>query len=275
MEKTLKFLYETFVKKQVNESVTEPRQEGSETVQITRTVKKVKPVKFAILKPDRRLYKDAEIFYARTLADYLKKGLLPYSLVAKRYSNDGGPLTDSEKKHIDTLTDELGKLQVEFYGLANTEDLNLQKRKNEILIRINRINTEVSNIQNAYTDIFDSTAEMKARNDSIEWWVMYLMYGENEKGELVPTFSAGDYEERIKTLENIEDEADPFKLEAIKKLSYLISFWFTARNAISDNDFKSMDRLYSDTMTIYKVEESGESVKVDEVSPPITQVPPV
>jgi hypothetical protein len=101
------------------------------------------------------------------------------------------------------------------------------------------------------------------------------MYGENEKGELVPTFSAGDYEERIKTLENIEDEADPFKLEAIKKLSYLISFWFTARNAISDNDFKSMDRLYSDTMTIYKVEESGESVKVDEVSPPITQVPPV
>jgi hypothetical protein len=62
MEKTLKFLYETFVKKQVNESVTEPRQEGSETVQITRTVKKVKPVKFAILKPDRRLYKDAEIF---------------------------------------------------------------------------------------------------------------------------------------------------------------------------------------------------------------------
>src|SRR5581483_2497883 len=98
--KEIKFLYETTVKRIVQDSVTESREEGGQTVSVTRKVDTIKPVKVAILNPDRKISKGAEIFYSKTLADYLRTGLLPYSLVAKRYANDGGALSEGDKKAL-------------------------------------------------------------------------------------------------------------------------------------------------------------------------------
>lgn len=266
--KELKFLYETTLKKQLDEQVTEVREEQGQKVEIKRTIKKAKAVKIAIGKPDRKLFKGAEIFYAKTLSEYLKAGLLPYSLVAKRYANDGGPLTEREKTRLTELRDEARELEKEFFGVAGDETVD-QTKKNELLIKINANNAELSNIQNAYSDIFDSTAEMKARNDTIEWWSLHLIYvdeGTGYKG----VFGDGTYDERLVKIEEIEDKGDLFDIEMIKRLSYLISFWFTARNAVTQIDFSTMEKLYVDTMSEYKVEETGQEVKLTEVTPALT-----
>ena len=278
--KELKFLYETGLKRQADEKVTETREEGGEKVEITKTVKKAKLVKIAILKPDRKLFKGAEMFYAKTLSEYLKAGLLPYSLVAKRYANDGGPLTEKEKERLTILRAEARKLEQEFFS-ATGNDKEQQEKKNSLLVRINEINAEVSGIQNAYSDIFDSTAEMKSRNDTIEWWSLFLIYVDEGAG-YIPVFSDGTYDERIAKLEDYEDKNDPFYIEAIKRLSYLISFWFTARDTVTAIDFNTMEKLYVDTMSEYKVEESGDDIKVvDKTNPdakpddkPVDVVPP-
>lgn len=270
--KELKYLYETTVKRQVEESVTETREEQGQKVEVKRTVKKVKPVKVAILKPDRKLFKGAEMFYAKTLSEFLKAGLLPYSLVAKRYANDGGPLTEQEKKRLKELRDEARQLEKDFYSLQG-DTKEAQDKKNDLLIRINSINNEVSNIQNAYSDIFDSTAEMKSRNETIEWWSIFLIYiDETDKG-YVPLFGAGTFDERISKLEDIEDVADPFYIETIKRLSYLISFWFTARETVTSIDFGTMEKLYLDTMSDYKVEETVEDKVIDKTPPTPTPTP--
>jgi len=270
--KELKFLYESTLKKQVEESVIETREEQGQKIEIKRTVKKSKPIKIAVLKPDRKLFKAAEMFYAKTLSEYLKAGLLPYSLVAKRYANDGGPLTEREKSRLKELRDEARQLEKDFFAAVG-DDKTQKDTKNDLLVKINSINAEVSTIQNAYSDIFDSTAEMKSRNDTIEWWSLFLIYCDEDGSGYKSVFTEGTYDERITSLEDYEDKAVPFYIEMIKRLSYLISFWFTARDTVTQIDFSTMEKLYVDTMSDYKVEEAGEDLKVNEVTPTAVPVP--
>lgn len=263
-----KFLYETTLQKQVEESVVSSREEQGQTIQITRTVKKLKPVKLAILKPDRKLFKGAELFYSKSLSEYLKAGLLPYSLVAKRYANDGGPLTEQEKARLTELRTEARALEVEFFN-ATGDDEEKVKVKNRLLAQINKINSEMSGIQNSYSDIFDSTAEMKSRNDTIEWWSLFLIYTDEDGTGYKPVFGEGTYDERVIKLEEIEDKAVPFYIETIKRLSYLISFWFTARETVTSLDFTMMEKLYISSMSDYKPVEE-DSTKVDDITPSLT-----
>ena len=265
----LKVVYETTVKKQVEEPKKETRTENGETIDVTRTIKTVKPVKLAIIKADRKLFRAAEMFYAKALSSYLKEGLMPYSLVAKRYANDGGPLTDTEKQRLKELRAEAKALEEQFYTLG--KDVENSKDKQEILTRINKINMEASNIQNAYADIFDSTAEVKARNDIIEWWVLHILYADLDGKGYKCFFGEGTFEDKLKVLDTFEAKEDPFEIECIKKLSYLISFWFTAKNSVTKFDFDTMEKLYQNTMTSYKVEESEDLKLVDKTEPtPVT-----
>ena len=264
MEKGIKLLYETSVKKQIEEPTIEKKLENGEEIEIKRIVKKAKPIKLAILKPDRRLLKAGEMFYAKTLSEYLKAGLMPFSLVAKRYANDGGVLTDSERNRIAVLKEEAKTLESEFYADKNYENEEIKKKtRNEILVRLNSINMEVNNISNAYSDIYDTTAEVKARNDTMEWWGLFLFYADLDGKGYKPFFSGETYEEKIKSLEEIENKEDAFEKESMNKISFLVSFWVTARNNVTNVDFQAMDNMYQESMSTYKVEET-EDIKISE-----------
>lgn len=268
MEKIQKYLYETVLEKQVEESVTEVKEEQGQKVEIKRTIKKTKPIKIAILKPDRKLFKAAEMFYAKSLSEYLKAGLLPYSLVAKRYANDGGPLTEKEKNQLKDLQNEARKLEGEFFAVVGNTDSE-QEEKNKLLVRINSINSEINHIQNVYSDIYDSTAEVKSRNDTIEWWSLFLILINETGNGYKPVFTDGTYDERVEKLEEYEDQADPFYIELIKRLSYLISFWFSARDTVNQMDFETMEKLYIKTVSQYKVEKAPEDIKITDKTPEV------
>lgn len=273
----MKYLYETVINKEVEENIVESKVEDGKTISITSPIKKIKKVKIAIQQPDRKLYKGAELFYSKTLANYLKEGLMPYSLVAKRYANDGGPLTEAEIKRLTELRDTLKNLEKEFFTTITSvvdtskdnSDSSLIAKKSEILLKINDINAEVSGIQNAYADIFDNTAEMKSRNDTIEWWSLFLIVIDEDGKGYVPLFGNGDptkseeYLKKIAKLEEFEDKNDKFYNEVIKRLSYLISFWFTAKTSLTEVDFQTMEKLYIDSTSDYKIHELEEVTSID------------
>lgn len=271
-----KYLYETIVNKEVEEQISEQKVEDGKTITITSPIKTVKKVKVAILAPDRKLFKGAELFYSKTLALYLKEGLMPWSLVAKRYANDGGPLTEAEITRLGELKDQIKVLEKEFFlSITNVAegitDENVISKKGDILLKINGLNSEVSAIQNAYADIFDNTAEMKARNDTIEWWALNLISIDEDNKGYKFLFGLGDsnkqedYQHKITKLEEYEQKNDKFYNEVIKRLSYLISFWFTAKTGLSKNDFATMEKVYQDSMSDYKIEDLSISVKDNEI----------
>lgn len=257
-----KYLYETTVKKEVVEQVTEEREENGEKIKITRDVKKIKPVKIAILKPDRKKYKDADIFYAKTLSNYLKEGLLPYSLVSKRYMNDGGPLTENEKKTLNAMRDRYVELQEEYFKMEGPLSDEQNKRRGEIILEMTEINRIVKEIKSSYSDIFENTAEAKTKNDTIEWWILNISMIEDEEGkDYKLLYGDGDLDSKIQILENLESKNDDFNNEVIKKLSYFISFWYSSGANISIEDFKSAEENYEESVSSYMKNETEEKLK--------------
>jgi hypothetical protein len=267
----IKYLYETVLNKEVEENIVDKKIEDGKEIVTTTPIKKLKKVKIAIQQPDRKLSKGAELFYSKSLANYLKQGLMPYSLVAKRYANDGGPLTEDEIKRVNEIKQNLKLLEQEFFTtlsetITDTEkNQELVKKKTDILLKINAANAELSTIQNSYTDIFDNTAEMKSHHDTIEWLSLYLINIDEDGKGYKPLFGIGDptkqedYLKKVEKLEEFEDKNDKFYNEIIKKLSYLISFWFTAKTSLSQNDFKTMENLYNDSLSNYHVAELEET----------------
>jgi hypothetical protein len=255
MEKVNRYIYETTVNKQIEEKVIEKRVEGGETVEVTRTVKKVKPVKIAVLRPDRKRSKEAEIFYAKRLSAYLREGLLPHSLVSKRYLNDGGPLSEEEKVFVDKQKKQYIALQEEYFGMKSPLNDEQNKRRSEIIIELDDINRALRDIQANYSEIFSNTAEAKGRADVLEWWILYLSYANLDDKGYAPFYGEGDFDSRMAKLEELESKNDPFINEVIKKLSYFVSFWNTAGDVITDEDFSTAEKNYEQNVTRYYVEE--------------------
>lgn len=265
-QETNKYLYETFVNKEIEENIVDVKIEDGKTTTTTSPVKKIQKIKVSVLQPNRKLYRGAELFYSKSLSTYLKEGLMPYSLVAKRYANDGGPLTETEIKKLNELKENLKILEKEFFvtltsviDSSSAPDDIIINKKSDILLKINQVNSEISAIQNAYADIFDNTAEMKSRNDTIEWWSLFLIYIDEDNKGYKPLFGIGDpskqedYQKKITKLEEFEDKNDKFYNEIIKKMSYLISFWFTAKTTLTQSDFQTMEKLYTEHSSDYKV----------------------
>lgn len=257
-----KYLYETTVKKEVIEKVTEEREENGEKIQVTKDVKKSKPIKIAISKPDRKKYKEADIFYAKTLSNYLKEGLLPHSLVSKRYMNDGGPLTDDEKKMVNSMHRKYSELQEEYFGMKAPLSDEQNKRRSEIILEMTEINKIIQQIKDTYSEIFNNTAEAKTRNDIIEWWILNLsLIDEDEKGYTL-LYGDGPLDSKAENLEKLESKDDNFTNEVIKKLSYFISFWFASGADITVEDFKSAEENYESNISNYIKDEKPAETNV-------------
>ena len=104
----MKWLYEFAVndQKEIEQIETSQDDQGNE-IKTTKKVKKIVPVKFKILKPTRKMFDDAELFYGVKLSEGIKAGLLTKALLAKRYQNDGGAMSEPEKEKYSKLYIEL------------------------------------------------------------------------------------------------------------------------------------------------------------------------
>lgn len=256
-----KYIYETTVNKEIIEQITEEREENGEKIKITRDSKKIKPVKIAVLKPDRKKYKEADIFYAKTLSNYLKEGLLPYSLVSKRYMNDGGPFTDNEKKAVNAMRNRYSELQEEYFKMEGTLTDEQNKRRGQILSEMTQINQEINQLNNSYSDIFENTAEAKTKNDIIEWWILNLSLINEEDKEYKLLYGDDDHDSKVEMLEKLEAKDDPFTNEVIKKLSYFVSFWYTSGSKLGLEEFKSAESYYDSNVSDYMKDQVAESKK--------------
>ena len=96
--------------------------EDGKEVEISRTLKKNKPVSFKLQKPTRRQFEDGELYYAVKLSEGIKAGLLTTAQVAKRYENDGGVYTDAEKARLRELRNDITELQSEYFKIDGESD---------------------------------------------------------------------------------------------------------------------------------------------------------
>jgi len=251
--KKSKWMY-TFVVEQEQEveEETQSTNDKGEEITIKKKVTENVPVKFKLRRPTRRLIDDADLFYSIKLSEGIKAGLLTRTLIARRYDDDGGIFgekgeesyreayqllvikeSEYQKLHIDSAADKSKD--------GSSEETT--NKLNELLLEIQDLRSDVAEYEQVQQGIFNQTAENRARNATIMWWVLNISYMENNSGEDNLIFQGNTYDEKLDHYDDLEENADDFIYEYIRKLAYLISYWYTG-NATKDDDFKVAEELY-------------------------------
>ena len=242
------FEFDIFQEKEI-EKVDISTNEKGEEVKVTSKVKSTVPVKLAIKKPTRSLFDEAELFYGVRLSEGIKAGLLTRALLAKRFNNDGGVLSDEEQKEYNDLYLEFFNLQTEFQRLSIKEEaIRTEEEKKQIqnvIAKMNDAREKLQKYEMAQANLFEQTAENRARNKTIMWWVLQLSLIQGDDKKFKELFQDGTYEDKLKRYDEIEESESGVEKIAIQKLLYLISFWYIGRAASQEEFEKLLNNLQS------------------------------
>jgi hypothetical protein len=226
-----KKLYQFSIDKEIErieETTKKDRKTGEETT-VKKTVTVKEPVELFIKKPSRRELEEAELEYSVEMSRCVKKGILTKSMLAKKYSDTGGVFSDDEAKKYTELYKNILDLQNEYVRLdsADKKDENQTIRFENVKEEIADLKRQIVEIESTFQSFFDHTADVKAQNKLLLWYVINLTYiKEENKEEPVPYFKGSDFEEKIEDYYKKEESSDEFYFATIKKASTVLAFWF-------------------------------------------------
>ena len=276
MSKKSKWLYHFKVSKKVEEEIEiDPviNEDGEEIKQFKK-IKKDKPVKCAILKPSRSLYEEGELFYSVELSKYIQAGMLTKTLLAKRFANDGGTLTDADQERYAGLYSALHDKEQEVQRIQlDTENAKKRAKKlQDLIIEITSIRQQLVEFESTQSALFDQTAEHKARNRTILWWTLNLAHvKEEDDEEFKPLFEGSTFHDKLDSYDSIE-EGEEFQEDqsqyhisvAVKKSAYFTSFWYSGQ-ATDKESFDSADRLLEEVDVFNINDDRKEVEKTDDI----------
>ena len=190
---------------------------------------KGKERKFRILKPNRRQIEDAEMEYAVEMSKCIKRGILTKTMLAKKYSDSGGLMSEQQAKRLMSLYHDIAEKTNEHGRLSS-----LQKKTKKVKEQISKLEEEIAEIKREIVDIetsnvslFNQTAESKAQNATVKWYTINLTQQEVD-GEWENVYEGEEYEDRLESFyekEDNEDEEDIY-FEAMGKVVSVLALWF-------------------------------------------------
>jgi hypothetical protein len=252
MKKLFTFKLDRDTKETVKES---SKNEKGETVTTEKEVVKSAKQKVFLKKPTRSLFDEAELFYGVKLSEGIKAGLLTRALLAKRFSNDGGVLSEDDKDRYSDLYIKLYEQQLDIERMSSTPESKRTKdetgKLGDALENSADLRQQLTDFEMAQSSLFEQTAENRARNKTILWWSLNLSHLESEDGDSESVFEGSTYEEKLASYDVLEESEDEFHEELLQKLVYYVSFWYVGKI----NTQKDFEELLKD---------SGEEIFVPE-----------
>lgn len=256
--KDIKILHSFSVDREKEVEKTESKIENGEEVKVTKKVKELVPVQFALKKPTRREREAAEMYYAAYVGDCVKKGLLTRAMLMNKYQDSGGEVTKEEAKYLQNIY--YRSLQAE----NQLQRLNLEKEKdeeaiNETMAEIVAIRRQLVDFQTSRNLLYKDTAEAKAESRVILWLLLYLTYyREGEKDEWVPLFKGFELEEKLESFDDISENGEDFYDEVIEKMTTYVTLLYLGSAKVAE-DFARFDKDTQEEAKVKKpVEKSPE-----------------
>ena len=244
--KNTKWLHEFIINKEdkTMESHTETNDKGEKITTEKEVVKEI-PTYFAIRKPTRKLFDEADLFYSVKLSEGIKAGLLTRTLLEKRFENDGGIFSEGDKDRYFELYrlvfEKENELQQAALNLKNLPEDQKNDKLATLYTELTLVKRDLQEYETLYSSLFEQTAENRAKNATIMWWVLFLGYYKNEESqEYVSLFDGNNYDDKISSYDLYEEADDSFWIEAIKKTIYFVSFWYSG-NGKTEEDFKQAE----------------------------------
>tara|TARA_R110002051_G_scaffold27886_1_gene66648 strand:+ start:133 stop:912 length:780 start_codon:yes stop_codon:yes gene_type:complete len=239
----MKRIYEFTVEKEetVKEESVEKKKDGTE-VTTAKDVTKNVPYKFFLRRPTRAMTDEAELYYGVRLAEGIKAGLLTRALLEKRFENDGGTRSDDDKSEYNKIIEKLQdfhKEQSKILEISEKKRSPAQKKKlKELDKEIKPARRALRDLQMVEDSLYEETAESRARNKVILWWMLTLAH-EDKDGNECEFFGEGDLEAKFERYDEIDEGEDFFNIVVARKFAYYVSFWFVGRPN-SQKEFQDM-----------------------------------
>lgn len=220
------------------------------------TVKKEVPYNLIIEKPGRALLEEGDMFYSLELNKFIKMGLMTKAMLAKQYGNQGGVWSSKEQAVYAELVFKMHKHQLEIqqFNLLNKESKlsSRQQEKLDSLIKdlasIRKELTEYEMIQNS---LFDHTADVKARNRTIMWYLLHLakfQEGESEDAPIEDFFEGEDFDQKYADYADKEIEEDELFKLVIDKLSSIVTIWYIGGTQDQEGVDAILEEMQKDPM---------------------------
>ena len=275
-EKKVLYSFPINVEREVEETIEKKKKRKNketgkmETVVTTETVKTKKEVPFniCIKKPTRTQLEDGDMFYSLELNKFIKMGLLTKAMLAKQYGSNGGVWTEKEQKLYSDLVFRMHQKQLEVqefsvFGDNKGKLSDRQQEKLELATReMAEIRKELTEYEMLQNSLFDHTADVKARNRAIMWYILHLTFfseGEEEKAPIEPMFDGADFDERYSVYEDLEEQEDEIYSKSIDKISSILTIWY-----ISGSQGKeSLQEMMKEMESSEEDEEASEEELVD------------
>ena len=241
-EKNTLYSFPISIEKEVEEEVEKKsKRKNQETGKMevvtskeTIKVKKEIPFNVYVKKPNRSELEDGDMFYSLELNRFIKMGLLTKAMLAKQYGNQGGVWSEKEQKLYAELLYKLHQKQIEVQQFSILSDNGkLSKRQqdklDEAMKEMSKAKRELTEYEMIQNSLFDHTADVKARNRTIMWYILNLTYfveGENDNAPFEVMFEGEDFEEKYRDYELKEEVEDQLFQRCIDKISSIVTVWY-------------------------------------------------
>ena len=249
MKKLYKFTISETVTKKVEEKSKD--KDGNE-VTITKDSVEVVDRPIFLRKPTRSMFDEAELYYGVQLSEGIKAGLLTRALLAKRFSNDGGVMSNPDKQeYADLYVNLISNQNAIERASAKKEKDRTDAEKEEMAKLLSEngvVKREIQEFEMAQASLFDQTAENRARNKTILWWVLNMSYYGNPEDDstVKQIFKGENYAEKLASYDLIEEDGSEFEEEVIKKLVYYVSYWYVGQ-AQTEEEFTDVLKALEET----------------------------
>jgi len=244
----LKELYTFTVdfEKEVEESTKEKRtndQGVEEEVEIKKKVKKEVPIEVLIKKPSRRQLEDAETEFSICMSECVKKGILTKAMLAKKYADTGGALAEEEARDLLNLYKEAAEIEREVSHLSikglDKQDEKLRKKLSDYDVRIAEIKRKIIETESDYRVLFNHTADVKAQNRVMMWYVLNLTYYKSlalNVPDYKLFFKGETFKDKMDDYYEKDEQDDELFLKVIGKVSAIISYWYFSGTEFNKED---------------------------------------
>jgi hypothetical protein len=203
------------------------------------------PVRVILKEPNRRQVEEADMEYSIEMSQCVKRGILTKAMLANKYTDTGGLIAEDDARAIAKQYGELGELQSEYTRLSTKtgkktkED---QEQTTKILGDIGLLRKSIVDTETSYASLFNHTADTKAQNRVIMWYVLNLTHViRGEEGEIEPLFKGETFKEKENHYYDLDEKDDPLYSLIQGKLATFMSYWYFA-SAISKEDFAQLDK---------------------------------
>ena len=239
MEKGFKELYSFSVDREVEKEVSSSKtdKKTGEQITVTKKVKEKEPLAVKIKKPSRRELEDAELEFSVEMSKCIKKGILTKAMLAKKYSDTGGLMSEDDAQELVDNYKKIFELQSDYSRMEIIQNKTEKqtKRVDEIIEELQVVRRKIVETESNYQALFDHTADVKAQNRLILWYVIMLTYIQGVDDENpTPYFGSGDFDDKLAEYYKKEESDESLYFLITKKAATILAFWFF--NQASDKD---------------------------------------